>query len=419
MAKVPVDLDFGGSARAGQTVTVKQHDTQAPVTVYGRDGTTPLSPVVVAKNGHVYFMVDPGTYDVAGPDLMRVITVVAPTAATRSSGLVLDTAPGPDVVNGVSSHMLIRPSDAYPAANAITVKRPSHSAGGWGNTSDPYGTGQVFELLSDTTADTSTPTDPANPVLFRIDAFGGLGLTHGVHVATGLRRQGDDTPPTQSIWIDPSIDTIGIIIDNPTTTEVAGTPTQDFLLIRDVRGTAYSLVRVLADGTVQSNKALIASSRLAGDIALLVQPAAGATAGADGFRFTDASGKRRIAIENTVGLLGGVADDGSTKSFTLAALSAGNAGYRAIFAAVNTGVHGVAITSPAGFTADHLQVVPSAGMKFRINKAGYPMGRLNAAPVLDDMVDGEWALWLDTAGNAFKVSARVGGVLKTGTVAVA
>ena len=74
MAKVQVNVDFGGPARAGQTVSVFQAGTQTPVTVYAQNGTTVLSPVKVQPNGHVYFLVDPGTYDVVGPDLTRTVT---------------------------------------------------------------------------------------------------------------------------------------------------------------------------------------------------------------------------------------------------------------------------------------------------------------------------------------------------------
>jgi hypothetical protein len=38
---------------------------------------------------------------------------------------------------------------------------------------------------------------------------------------------------------------------------------------------------------------------------------------------------------------------------------------------------------------------------------------------LGDMVDGEWTIWLDTATPALKITARVSGALKTGTVALA
>lgn len=324
--------------------------------------------------------------------------------------------PGADVVNGINSHVLVKPSDANPTANAITVKRPSHSANGWGNKDTAYGKAQVFELLSDSPNDPTDSTDPANPVLFRIDPFGGLGVCHGIHVGTGLRRQGDDVLPTQSIWVDPSIDCVGLIMDNPTTAEVPTTPTASFMLIRDVRATAYTLVEVKADGTINSNKALVAGSRLAGDIPLLVKPVAGSTALA--VQVNDNAGAKRFVISAT-GTVAGNADDGVTNAYTFAANNLGNAGYRAILQAINAGVHVMALTSPAAYTGDHLQVVPSGGVKFRVNKAGYPIGKLNAAPVLADLSDGEYALWLDTAGNAFKISARVAGVLKTGTVAVA
>lgn len=340
------------------------------------------------------------------------------TKGTLHAGLVLDQAPGNDVINtAVRSHLLIQPSDANPNANAITIKRPSHAAAGWGNKDVPYGSGQAFELLSDSATDESVSTDPTNPVLFRIDSFGGLGACHGLHVATGLRMQSDAFFPSQGIWVDPTIDSVGLIMDNPTTTELATAPTSDFLLIRDVRTTpVYQLVRVTADGTLQSNKAFVATSRAVGDVTAQLKAVTGQTANV--LETFDKNGTKRFQIDSGSGLAAG-AGDTSGNSWALAAANAGNAGYRAIFQAMNTGVHILALTSPAAYTADHIQVIPSGGTKFRVNKAGYVVTKLNVGPVLADLTDGEATFWLDTANNAFKISARVAGVLKTGTVAVA
>lgn len=351
---------------------------------------------------------------------MPVITSPAPAPASAGGGLKL-TVPTADTVNNLTSHLWVMPKDTAPSANAITVKRPSSTAGGWGNKNLPYGQGQAFELLSDSPADATVSTDPANPVLFRIDSFGGVGVCHGAHIATGLREQSDAAVPTQSIWVDPSVDAVGLIMDNPTPTEVATTPTASFMLIRDVRpATAFTLVEVKADGTLNANKALAVTSRLGTDIPFTIQTGvAGVGHTADLFRIMDRDGKKRLVGTPQDGSLRGVADDGVTTAFSLTPLDAGNAGYRAIIAAINVNTNGLAVTSPAAYTKDHFQAVPSGGVKWRINKAGYEVGKMAAAPALADLADGEYAFWLDTVGNALKISARIAGVLRTGTVAVA
>lgn len=344
----------------------------------------------------------------------------APSGGATGPGLVMTGTPADPVINNLTSYIWIEPTDANPGANGITVKRPSHTATGWGNKNLPYGQGQPFELLSDSPNDATVSTDPANPVLFRIDSFGGVGICHGAHIATGLREQSDAAVPTQSIWVDPSVDCVGLILDNPTPTEVVATPTASFLLVRDVRpATAYSLFEVKADGTVVSNKAILANPRTSTDVPLTVKAAPTGAAQANVAEFYDFSAKKRLTVTPQDGSLRGVADDGTTASFSVTPLDLGNAGYRAIFAAINVNTYGVAVTSPAGYTKDHYQAVPSGGIKWRINKAGYEVGKMAAAPALADLADGEYAFWLDNAGNALKISARIGGVLKTGTVAVA
>lgn len=91
MAAVKVNLDFGGSSRAGQTVAVYQHGTQTAASVFGPDGVTPATqPLTVAPNGHLYFAVAAGTYDVVGPDLTRTIVVSNPVAGTGAEKYVND-----------------------------------------------------------------------------------------------------------------------------------------------------------------------------------------------------------------------------------------------------------------------------------------------------------------------------------------
>lgn len=54
----------------------------------------------------------------------------------------------------------------------------------------------------------------------------------------------------------------------------------------------------------------------------------------------------------------------------------------------------------------------------RVNKSGRHIFKIGTAPVLADLTDGEGTLWVDTDGT-LRVTVRVGGALKSGSVAVA
>jgi len=79
----------------------------------------------------------------------------------------------------------------------------------------------------------------------------------------------------------------------------------------------------------------------------------------------------------------------------------------------------VKVRSKVGMTGSILEVVDSANTVLsRFGPNGHMMTRKATAPALAEMVDGEAALWVDASGN-LKVTARVAGALKVGTVTVA
>lgn len=77
-----VDIDFGGSGVAGQSVNVLVHGTQTSATLFDRDGVTPLTnPLTLTGNGHAVFQVAAGTYDLVGASRTRTVVVTDPAAA--------------------------------------------------------------------------------------------------------------------------------------------------------------------------------------------------------------------------------------------------------------------------------------------------------------------------------------------------
>jgi hypothetical protein len=85
-----------------------------------------------------------------------------------------------------------------------------------------------------------------SPVLYRRSDTG-LG-TMGIHVATGLRGRSGAALPAQAVWIDPSIDTVGLIIHNAPATEWAPTPVSDFVAVIDTRASNAARFRINAAG---------------------------------------------------------------------------------------------------------------------------------------------------------------------------
>lgn len=343
---------------------------------------------------------------------MRLDLRPRPGASATPSALVLD-GEGP-VQNNVTSGLLVRPPAGSPDVNGVSVKAPDAA---WG-VARPYGKGNAFELIEEGEAPVDDQT-ATGPVLFRVDRDGGLGCM-GVHVATGLRRPAG----TQCVWIDPHGDTAGLVITTPTVAD-APAHTKPLLVINDQRGAAYTLFSVEPDGLVKANKGIRVQGRLAADTVLTIQNGSG---GATAISVLASNGTTELFNVNSQAItikagtsVQAVNDAGNA---ALAALYSADTPAFAIRGFLNTlsaGTVGLVVKlGNAAPTADAVQIQNNAGAPLsRINKAGYIITKKNAAPVLADLTDGEVAFWLDTAGNAFKLAARIGGVLKTGTVAVA
>lgn len=270
------------------------------------------------------------------------------------AGILADTAPGNDNVNGVFAHILAKPTDANPNANAFVVKRPSFT-GGWAD-STPYGAAQAFLVLSSSSQAANDLTGDGvqgsnnNPVLGRLDAFGGAGFGNGIHVAPGLRKTGAALP-TQGIWIDTSIDSSGLIIDNANTSELATTPTMAYLACRDTRqaGTP-ALMQVDAAGVLKLR-------------------AQGTGAGALLAAFYTNANSARAAI-STSGI-SSFADNGTASVASLFAADTPTAGYRALFLAQTAGTKGLGILLAASQTADAIEVQTSGALlPFRVLSDG-------------------------------------------------
>ena len=116
-----------------------------------------------------------------------------------------------------------------------------------------YGKGQAFMVLEEGAGDATDQT-AAGSVMFRVDRHGNLGLTGGVHVATGLRN---DDGQTQALWIDPSDNMPCLVITPPSVAEAA-TFDSDYISITDVRNSNKQVVRVKSTGEIQSYHQVVA-----------------------------------------------------------------------------------------------------------------------------------------------------------------
>lgn len=118
-----------------------------------------------------------------------------------------------------------------------------------------YGKGQGFLLLEEGEGD-ATDQGATGSVLFRVDATGGIGTSGGIHVATGLRKHNGGTV---SVWIDPAVDVLPLVIHNPTVAESA-TWTQPYMQITDVRNANKMIFRVHNGGNIESGFNMMARS---------------------------------------------------------------------------------------------------------------------------------------------------------------
>jgi hypothetical protein len=105
--------------------------------------------------------------------------------------------------------------------------------------------------------------------------------------------------------------------------------------------------------------------------------------------------------------------DGNHSSF-----GPGVAIQRVIVANTSTASSGYVHKAPAGQSTDMALWQLNSVSKAAIDKAGRFKTKVNSAPVLADLADGDLTFSTDATGNLI-VTSRVGGVLKTATVAVA
>lgn len=131
--------------------------------------------------------------------------------------------------------------------NGLIFKAPDGDWGADGESASPldpaYATGQAWALHKEGSG------IAADKVLARLNRAGGIGCA-GLHVATG-RNARDGYAPTQAVWINPYINTVGLVIHNPDTDVVVsdGDWTASWLSCVDVRpGSPLEVFAVRKDG---------------------------------------------------------------------------------------------------------------------------------------------------------------------------
>lgn len=149
-----------------------------------------------------------------------------------------DSQPG--TVANRETRLLVTPKGS--TENAIVIKAPDSAWGGSDNLE--YGEGQALIYMREQEGGDSTIPDDL--VMFRVSRLGGLGLTGGIHVATGLRKRAADPNPLYSIHVQPTLDIAGIIID-----PANSSPTASYLQCRNSGGTA--LLDFKGNGQLQVN----------------------------------------------------------------------------------------------------------------------------------------------------------------------
>jgi hypothetical protein len=129
---------------------------------------------------------------------------------------VISTVIGSGTADGVNAQLLTTPTTAL--TDGLLVKAGSSTWGqtGWSAPAGDsnYGLEQAFALHKYGTDTVS------NLMLARLDAAGGWGMT-GLHVATGRNAPSWWTTPTQAAWINPYVNTVGLVISNPTVAQAA------------------------------------------------------------------------------------------------------------------------------------------------------------------------------------------------------
>lgn len=180
-------------------------------------------------------------------------------APSSFNGILKSAPANGDVFNGVTSLLWLEPDATTGKAGGLTVKRTEST---WGVSAGTpgYGDAQPFEVLSPSAtlaSDESTDghasggvSTGSNPVLCRVDAFGGFGTVQGVHIAPGLRdTHGGGTPI--GLWVQlTGVDTFGVAVTGPDPTYVP-TPGSTLFSTAKFDGTT-KYVTVDANGDLNS-----------------------------------------------------------------------------------------------------------------------------------------------------------------------
>lgn len=161
-------------------------------------------------------------------------------------------------LDGIHAKIAVVPDASDNQESGIVVKAPTAT---WGKPlyagGDPnYGKGQFISFHRFVAG---LDDDPNDSLLFRVDSTGGLGLTGGVHIATGLRQEVGYSV-TQAVWINPTLDLVDIVM-----TGVAG-KTLPFLLATNSVGA--QLFKVFSNGAIQSAAEISARTGLTTQIAI-------------------------------------------------------------------------------------------------------------------------------------------------------
>lgn len=304
-----------------------------------------------------------------------------------ASGLfngVLAGAPKNSVTrDGVTSMLWLEPNAATGKAGGVTVKR-TESTWGVSAGSPAYGDAQPFEVLSPSTQDASDTSDDGtgsggqNPVLMRVDAFGGIGTVQGVHISPGLRdTYGGGTPI--GLWVQAiNLDTYGVIASGP---DPAKVPTPFAPLFQAQTYDAKKRWNVDASGDMNSygddgttGMASIAAGDVpgfghrviarAGDPAVRVMGLRREVAQTAAFiAFLDHDGTTPLSAVDAEGDFVTFADDGLTGVGAMYAGTTPVVGFRALLATQSAATVGLGLKSVGSQTADLLATYDHTGAK--------------------------------------------------------
>lgn len=139
-------------------------------------------------------------------------------------------------VNASDADVLVKPTVA--TENGVIVKAPNQTWRTTGDDADPN-TAQAFALYKE-----GTPPSNDDVVMFRVTGGASMGMAGNIHLATGT-KQDAGYASAYAMWIDPTIDTIGIIID-----AYNDAPTSDYLICRS-NTVATPRFKVTAQGNVE------------------------------------------------------------------------------------------------------------------------------------------------------------------------